>query len=333
MPTPRRQVGYVLSHEQFTPNQLIEHAIQAEQVGFDVMWQSDHFHPWMDNQGHATHAWVVMGAIGQRTSRIPFGTGVTCPTFRYRPPEVAQAFATLALMNPDRVFLGIGSGESLNEVPTGGGWGPWRERTDRMAEAVRLIRELWKGDWVTHDGPYYPIENAKLYDVPPKPLPIYIAASGPKTARLVGELADGWVTVGSAALDNTVRESFREGARSAGKDPDDMPIMVEHYMVVGGKTEAEEAANYWRFIASPWNLLEEPDPREIQRKAEEAATLEKVYNMWTVSEDPQVHADALEQYFQAGITHVFLHSGQNDQARMIDFVGTQVLPLVRQRNG
>src|SRR5829696_5777940 len=232
MPASRRKrVGYVVSHEQFPPTQLIENVVLAEQAGYDQFWNSDHFHPWMDNQGHCSHAWVFLGAAGQRTSRLPFGTGVTCPTYRYRPAEVAQAFATLGVMYPGRVFLGVGSGESLNEVPAGGGWGPWRERTDRMIEAVDLIRKLWKGDWVTHEGQYYQVRGAKLYDVPSQPIPIYIAGSGPKTVRLVGEHGDGWVTVGSAALDDTVRGAFREGAQAAGKDPDAMPIMVEHYMV------------------------------------------------------------------------------------------------------
>ena len=327
----RRRLGYHLSSEQFTAAQLVANAVAIEAAGFDELWVSDHFHPWQDNQGHASHAWVLLGAIGQATSRIPIGTGVTCPTYRYRPAEVAHAFATLAMLYPDRVFLGVGSGEALNEVPSGGGWGPLRERTERMAEAVRLIRRLWTGEWVTHEGPYYPLENAKLYDVPATPIPIYMAASGPKNSRLVGEIADGWVTVGHAVVDEAIRSSFREGARSAGKDPDAMPVMVEHYLVVGGRAEAEEAARKWRFITTAWELFNEPDPREIQRKVEASTPLEDVYAHWTVSEDPQVHARAIEEYFEAGVTDVFVHPAQDDQARVIDFFGKRVLPLVSRR--
>ena len=326
-----RRVGYHLSSEQFAAGQLIANAVAAEQAGFDEVWVSDHFHPWQDNQGHASHAWVVLSAMGRATGHIPIGTGVTCPTYRYRPADVAQAFATLGTLYPGRVFLGVGSGESLNEVPSGGGWGPLRERTERMAEAVQLIRKLWAGDWVTHDGPYYPIQNAKLYDVPADPIPLFMAASGPKNSRLVGQIGDGWVTVGAAVLDDTIRAAFREGAANAGKDPDRMPVMVEHYCVVGGQPEAERAAQRWRFIATAWELLNEPDPREIQRKAEASTSLEEVYGRWTVSEDPEEHAEAIEEYFKAGVTDVFIHSGQEDQARVIDFFGNRVLPLIRRQ--
>jgi F420-dependent hydroxymycolic acid dehydrogenase len=324
-----RRIGFHLSSEQFAAGRLVENAVAAEQAGFDQVWVSDHFHPWQDNQGHASHAWVVLSAIGQATKRIPIGTGVTCPTYRYRPADVAHAFATLANLYSGRVFLGLGSGESLNEVPSGGGWGTLRERTERLAESVALIRKLWGGDWVDHEGPSYPIHGARLYDIPSAPIPIYIAASGPKNSRLVGQIGDGWVTVGAAVMDDSIRGAFREGAREAGKDPDLMPVMVEHYLVVGGRAEAEEAAHRWRFIATAWELLNEPDPREIQRKAEASTELEEVHGRWTVSEDPDEHARAIEAYFDAGVTDVFIHSGQEDQARVIDFFGNRVLPLIR----
>ncbi|MGZ6273802.1 MAG: TIGR03557 family F420-dependent LLM class oxidoreductase [Candidatus Limnocylindrales bacterium] len=324
-----RRIGYHLSSEQFAATELVANAVAAEQAGFDQVWVSDHFHPWQDNQGHASHAWVILSAIGRATSRIPMGTCVTCPTYRYRPADVAHAFATLANLYGGRVFLGLGSGESLNEIPSGGGWGPLRERTERLAESVELIRKLWGGEWVNHEGPNYPLQGAKLYDIPSMPVPIYIAASGPKNARLVGRIGDGWVTVGAAVLDPAIQGAFREGAREAGKDPDAMPVMVEHYLVVGGKAEAEEAAHRWRFIATAWDLLNEPDPREIQRSAEASTSLEEVHGRWTVSEDPEEHAAAIEAYFQAGVTDVFVHSGQEDQARVIDFFGKRVLPLIR----
>jgi TAT-translocated FGD2 family F420-dependent dehydrogenase len=303
--------------------------VAAEKAGFEQVWVSDHFHPWQDNQGHASHAWVVLSAIGAATDHVRMGTGVTCATYRYRPSDVAHGFATLANLYPGRVFLGLGSGESLNEVPSGGGWGPLRERTEKMAESVELIRRLWGGDWVTHDGPHFPIEKAKLYDAPAIPIPIYIAASGPKNSRLVGRIGDGWVTVGAAVMDDAIKGAFREGALEAGKDPDRMPVMVEHYLVVGGRAEAEEAARRWRFIVTAWQLLNEPDPREIQRSAEASTTLEEVYSNWTVSEDPEEHARAIERYYEAGVTDVFVHSGQEDQARVIDFFGAKVLPLLR----
>jgi TAT-translocated FGD2 family F420-dependent dehydrogenase len=325
MPGERR-IGFHLSSEQFGAKQLVANAVAAERAGFEQVWVSDHFHPWQDNQGHASHAWVVLSAIGAATERIRMGTGVTCATYRYRPADVAHGFATLANLYPGRIFLGLGSGESLNEVPSGGGWGPLRERTEKMAESVELIRKLWTGDWVTHAGPHFPLDKARLYDAPPGPIPIYVAASGPKNSRLVGRIGDGWVTVGAAVMDEAIKGSFRDGARDAGKDPDRVPILVEHYCVVGGIAEAEEAARRWRFIATAWELLNEPDPREIQRAAEASTSLEEVHANWTVSEDPEAHAAAVERYFAAGVTDVFIHSGQEDQARVIDFFGREVLP-------
>jgi G6PDH family F420-dependent oxidoreductase len=226
------------------------------------------------------------------------------------------------------VFLGVGSGEALNEVPAGGGWGPFRERNARLAEAVGLIRQLWGGQWVTHPGPYFPLANAKLYDLPPEPVPIYVAAGGPRSARLAGEIGDGWITVGGSALDEQVAAAFREGARAAGKDPVRMPVLVEHYLVVGGQAEAEEAARYWRFIGADFKKLEEPDPREILRRSEELATLEQVYRRRMVSADPRDHAGAIRRYWEAGVTDVFVHSRQMDQQRVIEFFGQRVLPLL-----
>src|SRR5438105_4690968 len=198
------QVGFVLSHEQFPAPRLVELAVAAEEAGFDRLWTSDHFHPWMDNQGHAGHAWITLAALGERTQSIPFGTGVTCPTFRYRPTLVAQAFATLAVLHPGRVFLGVGAGEALNEVPSGGGWATYTERSERLAEAVQLIRQLWSGRWVSHSGRHYPIENARIYDAPPRPVPIYIAGSGERGARLAGEVGDGWLTHADSSNDEEV---------------------------------------------------------------------------------------------------------------------------------
>src|SRR4051812_23605833 len=213
------RIGYVLSHEQYLPQQLIEHAVLAEQAGFDGVWSSDHFHPWMHQQGHATHALVTLGAMGQRTERVVMGTGVTCPTYRYRPTEVAQAFATLGVLYPGRVFLGVGSGEALNELPAGNEWDDYKGRAGRMREAVQLIQKLWTGEWVDHQGEYYTFRNARIYDLPELPVPIYIAASGPKSARQAGEISDGWITDPNSARDPALYAAFQAGARAAGKDP------------------------------------------------------------------------------------------------------------------
>jgi TAT-translocated FGD2 family F420-dependent dehydrogenase len=309
------RAGFVLSHEQFPPPALVANGCAAEEAGFDGVWTSDHFHPWQDNEGHSGQAWLTLSALGQRTRSVTMGTAVTCPTYRYNPAIVAQAFATLGLLYPGRVFLGVGSGEALNEVPAGGGFGDFEERASRLAEAVGLIRELWTGQWVTHHGRFYSVDQAHIYDLPTQPVPLYLAGSGRKSARLAGECGDGWITDA---------QSGRDSAR--------MRVLVEHFVVVGGKADAEEAARLWRFIPIGFSqLLKVPDPREIQRQAEQQLSLEDVYRNWVVGDDPEQHAEALERLRDAGATDVYIHSGQRDQRRVIDFYGNHVLPRLRRQ--
>jgi len=323
-------IGYVASHEQFAPSNLIEYAIAAEKAGFDALWASDHFHPWQDNQGHAAHAWITLAATGQRTERLLLGTGITCPIYRYNPAEVAHAFASLGVLYPDRIFLGVGTGEALNEVAAGGGWGPYRERAERLAEAITLIRRLWTEDWVSFQGRYYRLEGAKLYDKPPRPVPIYVAGAGPKSARLAGQYGDGWITdVPTLTCRKDVVQSFEEGARAAGKDPSAMPRLVEPFVIVGGREEALEGARLWLFHAIGQQVLDMSDPRQIQRYAEENSTPELEMEQWVISADPRAHLDAIKRLVDAGATHVFVHSTQRDQRRFIDFYGREVLPALR----
>src|SRR5258708_26291041 len=260
-------IGLALSHEQFPLPQLVELGVQAEQAGFAAVWASDHFEPWQDNQGHSGVAWVTLAALGQRTRRILLGTGVTCPSYRYRPQIVAQAFASLGLLSPGRVFLGVGAGEALNEIPGGGGWGDYEERAARMEEAVTLIRRLWSGEWVRHQGRYYPVEQARLYDVPRPPVPIYVAASGPKSLALAGNVGDGLVSFTEAVSQPELRQAFEQGTRAAGKQPASMPILVEHYVVVGDRQEAERWAPLWRFLPRAASYLNDPHPRTIPPRA------------------------------------------------------------------
>jgi TAT-translocated FGD2 family F420-dependent dehydrogenase len=321
------KVGFVLAHEQFTSPELVELAVVAEAAGFDRVWTSDHFHPWMDNQGHAGQAWVTLAAVSQRTE-LSFGTGVTCPTFRYNPAIVAQAFATLSALAPGRVFLGVGTGEALNERPPTGQWPPYPDRAARLVEAIGVIRELWRGGWVTHDGEHFHIVEARLYDPPPAPVPIYVAAEGPKSMRLAGEHGDGLISDAVRVVMPEMREAFEAGARSAGKDPSTMPILAEAFIVVGGDRQRDEALANWRFIAHAWDrYVDWPDPRAIAQDAE-SSTAEEVTAHWVVSVDPATHAEAISKLFEQGVTEVYIHSGQWDQRAVIDFFGKQVLPLL-----
>jgi TAT-translocated FGD2 family F420-dependent dehydrogenase len=328
----QRGVGFVLAHEQFPPADLIELAVAAEEAGFDAVWTSDHFHPWQDNQGHCGNAWITLAAIGQRTKRVTMGTGVTCPIYRYHPAIVAQAFASLGAIYPGRVFLGVGTGEALNEVPAGGGWGPYRERAQRLREAIALIRRLWSGDWVDHDGESFPIANARLYTTPVETIPIYVAATGPKSAALAGEIADGWITIADAfPPPQRVGDAYRSGAAAAGHNPDARPILIELYAVVGDEREALDSARLWQFGPVMGDLIAESDPRVIQRRAEEMAPPERVIRPWVVSPDPGPHIERLNALFEAGATQVYVHSPQPDQRKVIDFYRREVLPAVARR--
>ena len=186
--------GYKASAEQFAPRELLDFAVHAETVGFDQIMVSDHFQPWRHTGGHAPFSFAWLGALGERTSRAVIGTSVVTPTFRYHPSIVAQAMATLGALFPGRVLLGVGTGESLNDVPaTGMTWPPFKERFGRLSEAIDLISRLWREERVTFEGRYYRTENATLYDRPDTPVPLYVAASGPTAARLAGEVADGFI--------------------------------------------------------------------------------------------------------------------------------------------
>ena len=323
------RIGYCGSHEQWPAPRLLEFAVAAERAGFDGAWVSDHFHPWQDNQGHAGHAWVTLAAMGQRTTGITLGTGVTCPGYRFRPAEVAHAFASLATFYPGRIFLGTGTGEALNEVPAGGGWGPYRERAERLAESIELIRELWRGDWVDHEGAYYTVRGAKLYDPPPAPVPIYVAASGPNSLALAGTQGDGLITDPETARNSGKMAIFDDAARAAGKDPGQMPKLVELYVTVGGRDDALAAAPLWQFGPVAWQLLNEPDPRVIQRQAEKLATLNQVISRWVISLRPADHVDAIRELAAGGVTDVYVHSAQPDQTAVIEFYGRHVIPVLR----
>ncbi len=323
----QRGIGFVLSHEQFPPGELVELAVAAEGAGFDGVWASDHFHPWQDNQGHAGQAWITLAAIGQSAGRVALGTAVTCPSYRYHPAIVAQAFATLGVLYPGRVFLGVGTGEAVNEVPAGGGWGPFPSRLARLREAIALIRRLWSEEWVTYEGEAFSIANAKIYDKPAVPVPIYVAASGPASAALAGELGDGWITDPWTLVKRPeVMAAYRSAAAKAGKDAGRLPVLVEQYAVVGDEPEALAAARLWLFGPVMGRLLSLADPREVQRRAEALSTPERTVQSWLVGRDAAVHVEGIRALRAAGATAVYIHSPQAEQRRVIDFYGREVLP-------
>lgn len=316
----------MLAHEQFPVPELVELAVAAEQAGFDVLATSDHLQPWQANEGHAGEAWVTLGAIGQRTRRVWMGPTVTCPTFRYNPAVVAEAFASLNLLYPGRVFLGIGSGEALNEWAASGSWPKWPERSERLIEATTIIRQLWSGKQINHQGQYYNV-NARLYDPPVKAVPLLMAANGPKAMARAGQYADGLITDPKTWKQH--KDKFVNAAKAAGKDVSQMPVLVELFVVVGDQNEAQKSAELWRFIPKAFKTYYNVrDPEEIQRLAESELPLDKVYGDWPVSTEPNAHLKAVNELFESGVTIVNIHSGQADQRRVIDFYGKEVLPKI-----
>jgi TAT-translocated FGD2 family F420-dependent dehydrogenase len=235
-------VGFVMSLEQFPTAQLVDQAQAAEQAGFRYLWASDHLQPWQDNEGHSMFPWITLTLVGQRTNHIPFGTGVTCPIYRYHPTTVAQAFASLALLYPNRVFLGVGTGERLNEQAATTEFGPYRERHDRLIEAIQLIRQLWSGQRISFQGHYFQTNQVKLYDPPPSPPPIFVAAGGPKSAQLAGRYGDGWISEASDIKNPKLVAAFNRGAQDSGRDPVKLGKRAEMFAVVGDHNEISYAA-------------------------------------------------------------------------------------------
>jgi coenzyme F420-dependent glucose-6-phosphate dehydrogenase len=327
--------GYKASAEQFGPRELLGYAVQAEVQGFDSVFVSDHLQPWRHDGGHAPAALPWLGALATSTDRIVIGTSVLTPTFRYHPAVVAQAFATLGCLAPGRVILGVGSGESLNEVPLGIVWPDGKERFARLKEAVTLIKQLWSEERVTFSGQFYRTDLATIYDRPEQPVPLYIGASGPSATRLAGRLADGFITTSGKGHDlytGTLLPAVREGAEKAGRTAADLDLMIE--VKVSFDPDHERAladTHYWGALAlSPDEKTGVEDPIEMQRLADELP-VERTASRWIVSSDPQEHAARVAEYLDMGFNHLVFHAPGPDQDAFLRRYGEEILPRLRAR--
>jgi coenzyme F420-dependent glucose-6-phosphate dehydrogenase len=326
--------GYKASAEQFGPNELLDYAILAERRGFDSVFISDHFQPWRHTGGHGPFSIAWMGALGARTSRILMGTSVLTPTFRYHPSVVAQAFGTLGVMYPKRVILGVGTGESLNEVPAlAMAWPEPKERTARLKEAVALIRQLWSQQRVTFGGQYYRTENATIYDRPAVPLPIYVAAAGPVLAKYAGEFGDGFICTSGKAPElyrDTLLPNVAAGLRASSREPDQVDMMIE--MKVSFDTDphrALEDTRHWAALAlSPEEKMSVQDPLEMERLADRLPA-ERAAQRWIVSTDPDEQVEKIRPYIEMGFRHLVFHAPGPDQARFLNLYADRVLPKLR----
>ena len=332
------KLGYKASAEQFGPTQLLRFSCLAEESGFDSVFISDHFQPWKHHGGHAPFSLVWLGAMGALTSRVTIGTSVITPTFRYHPAVIAQAFATLAVMFPDRVVLGVGTGESLNEVPsTGVAWPDFKERFARLREAVTLMRRLWTEERVTFSGQYYRTQEATIYDRPAAPVPIYIAAAGASIAKYAGRMGDGLICTSGKARDlytETILPKVAEGRSEAGARAPDYTRMVEVKVSFDtDKKRAMEDTRHWAVLAlTPEEKISVHSPEAMERLAA-GLSAERAASRWIVSTDPDEHVERIADYVDLGFSHLVFHAPGPDQERFIRLFAEHVLPRLRGRFG
>ena len=326
-------LGYKASAEQFAPARLLQFSVLAEQAGFDSVFVSDHFQPWKHTDGHAPSALAWLGALGASTQRVIIGTSVLTPTFRYHPSVIAQVFGTLGAMFPGRVVLGVGTGESLNEVPaTGMEWPEFKERFARLRESLTLIRRLWAEEHVTFEGQYYRTRDATIYDRPDQPVPIYVAAAGALVAKYAGRMAEGFIcTSGKGALyRDTLLPALEEGLALAAAPRPGYDRMIE--MKVSFDTDAARAledTRHWAALAlSPEEKMSVHDPKEMERLAA-ALPIERAASRWIVSADPDEHVEKCRTYVEMGFRHLVFHAPGPDQARFLKLYGEHVLPRLR----
>ena len=334
--TPPLRLGYKASAEQFGPRDLVEFGVLAEQAGMDSATVSDHFQPWRHEGGHAPFSLAWLTAVGERTSRLTLGTSVLTPTFRYNPAVLAQAFATLGCLYPGRVFLGVGTGEALNEIATGhqGDWPEFKERFARLRESVRLMRALWTGDTTSFDGDFYRTHEAFLYDVPEGGVPVYIAAGGPVVAKYAGRVGDGMICTSGKGMElytDKLLPAMDEGAGINDRDPATLHRMIE--IKLSYDPDPERALENCRFWA-PLSLTPEQkhsvdSAREMERLADELP-IEQVAKRWIVASDPEEVVRQVRPYVDAGLNHLVFHAPGDDQRRFLDLFATDLEPRLRE---
>jgi coenzyme F420-dependent glucose-6-phosphate dehydrogenase len=328
----KHSIGYNACPDMVEANKMIRLCQRPEKAGFDAIWVSDHFHPWFHTNAYEYNTWVWMGAAMQQV-KIPFGTAVTAPILRYHPAITAQAFATMEVLFGQRVILGIGTGEAMNEVPLGFPWPKYPERRDRLIESVQMMRKLWKGGFVDFDGKYYKLKAANLYMK--AEIPIVMSAQGPKMSKIVGEYGDGVIT--SAQTPEHIKEvifpNVAEGAKKSGRTLDDLLKVVE--IDVAYDEDYDKAIKTMRKWAA--TLIGEmfttdiSDPREIEERGK-AVTDEELAKVFPVATDENEFIKRIERYFDCGFDHVYLQLNSFDDEKVIELFEKKVLPYFDSAN-
>jgi G6PDH family F420-dependent oxidoreductase len=327
-------IGYAAMLEQFPPSDAVGFAALAERHGFSGVMATDHFQPWVPRQGQSSHVWSVLGAIGERT-RGDFGPGATTPTFRTHPAVVAQASATLAAMHPGRHWLGIGSGEALNEHIVGQYWPEAPERINRMFEAIDVIRKLFTaslaGRDVRHAGPNFKLESTRLWTMPAKAPEILVATAGPVTARRAGAVADGLITTsGPIERIEALLARFREGARESGRDATRMPKVLQLHLSWAATDEEamRNALLEWPIGGMRFGRSDIRSPFEFEQLARTVRPEDFAGSM-VVSADPERHRAEIQRHLDLGFDRIYLHNVGRNQADWIEAFGREVLPGLR----
>ena len=313
-------VGYALSSEEHGPRDLVRSARRAEEAGFTFALISDHYHPWIERHPHSPFVWGVLGAIAEATDRLVVGTGVTCPTMRIHPAIIAQAAATAADLMPGRFFLGVGTGENLNEHILGDAWPEWDVRAEMLEEAVEIIRALWSGEMVSRRGGYFRVQNAQLYSLPESLPPIRVAASGENMARIAAKISDGLI---STAPDPEVIKAFHESG-GTGATIGQMSVCWAESEAAARKT----ALDWWPLAALHGEVTQElPNPSQFTDLAK-SVTEDQIAESILCSPDPGRHLERIQAYADAGYDHVYIHQIGPDQDGFIDFMARHVMPRV-----
>jgi len=313
-------IGYALSSEEHGPRDLVRNARSAEEAGFTFALISDHFHPWIERHPHSPFVWGVLGAIAEATDRLVVGTGVTCPTMRTHPAIIAHAAATAADLMPGRFFLGVGTGENLNEHILGQAWPEWEVRSDMLEEAVEIIRALFSGEVVSRRGQFYRVQNAQLYTLPESLPPIRVAAGGARMAKVAARIGDGLI---STSPDKEVIDAYRD---AGGTGP-----RIGQLSVCWATSEAKArrtAFEWWPTAALHGEVSQElPNPSQFTDLAK-SVTEDQVADVVLCSPDADQHLERIDEYTKAGYDHVYIHQIGPDQDGFLDFAAREVLPKV-----
>jgi coenzyme F420-dependent glucose-6-phosphate dehydrogenase len=315
------EIGYTLSSEEFRPKELVRYAKMAEERGFTFALISDHFHPWLDAQGQSPFVWSTIGGIAQATERLRLGTGVTCPTIRIHPAIIAQAAATAGAMMEGRFFLGVGTGENLNEHILGDRWPEWEVRAEMLEEAVELIRQLWEGGTQSFHGLYYTVENARIYTLPETSVEIMVAAAGQRSAELAGRIGDGLVTT---TPERATVQTYDQSGGSGKPHYGQMTVCWAPDEATARRTALE----IWGYAALPGTLSQElPTPATFEQ-ATQIVTEDLVAKEIVCGPDPERHIAKIREYVDAGIENVYIHQVGPDQEGFFDFYAREVMPKV-----